>query len=286
MSGEQRKVSVVIPAFNEETGLRTVLPKLRHLPEVAEVIVVDDGSTDETAKIAADAGARVLRQPYNKGYGASLKRGIREAKSDIIVIMDSDGQHDPDDIARLLEPLGEYDMVVGARPVQSSEWMRRPAKKLLVWVAEYLVERKIPDLNSGFRAFRRESVLEFMHILPNGFSITTTLTLAMMKAGCNVGYVPIEAPPRVGGTSSVRFARHGLQAALLIIRVITLFNPLKVFAPVSLFLLSIGSLYGLWGIVTQFRILAGAILSILAGLVIFFFGILADEISVIVREKK
>jgi glycosyltransferase involved in cell wall biosynthesis len=286
MGNEPRKVSVVIPACNEEVGLRAILPKLRHVADVAEVIVVDDGSSDATGQVAAEAGARVLRQPYNKGYGASLKRGIREAANDIIVIMDSDGQHNPDDIPRLVEPLGEYDMVVGARSVQSSEWMRRPAKKILAWVAEYLINQKIPDLNSGLRAFRRDRALEFMHILPNGFSITTTLTLAMMKAGYSVGYVPIETMPRVGGKSSVQFARHGLETVLLITRVITLFNPLKVFVPISLILLATGSVYGLWGILTETHIPAGAVLSILAGLVILFFGILSDQIAIIVRERR
>jgi len=287
MAGEGPKVSVVIPAYNEEAGLRKIVPRLRRLAEVAEVIVVDDGSTDATAEIAAEAGARVVRQPYNKGYGAALKRGIREASSDVIVIMDSDGQHNPDDIARLLELLGDYDMVVGARTGRSVvPVLRRPGKRLLTWVAEYLVDQKIPDLNSGFRAFRRERALEFMHILPNGFSFTTTLTLAFMKAGYSVGYVPIETPARTGRKSSVSFLRDGLQTALLITRAVTLFNPLKVFVPPSLFLLVVGAIYAIWGIVVQFHIPTGAVLSILAGLVIFFFGILSDQVSIIVRERK
>jgi len=289
MSRQEQKVSVVIPAYNEAEGLSVIVPKLRHLAEVAEVIVVDDNSTDSTVDAAAAAGARVIRQPYNKGYGASLKRGIREAASDVVVIMDSDGQHNPDDIARMLDTMGknQYDMVVGARSGQSHlPRLRRPGKVLLHWVAQFLVSQKIPDLNSGFRAFRRERALEFMHILPNGFSFTTTLTLALMKAGYSVGYVPIRATARVGGKSAVNFLRDGLQTGLLIIRVITLFNPLKVFAPVSLVLLLAGIIYGLWGIGVNRHIPSGALLSILVGLVILCFGILSDQVAVIVRERK
>lgn len=288
MADESREVSIVIPAFNEEIGLRRIVPELRRAANVAEVIVVDDGSTDATAQVAREAGARVLRQPYNKGYGASLKRGIREAATDFIVIMDSDGQHNPEDISRLLEPLGEYDMVVGERTRQSrGPWTRRPGKILLTWVAQYLIGQKIPDLNSGFRAFARERALEFMHMLPNGFSFTTTLTLALMKAGYSVGYVPIEVPARVGRRSSVRFARDGLQTALLITRAIALFNPLKVFVPISFLLLTTGVLYTLWAFIWRgFHVPSGAVLSILAGLIVLMFGILSDQVAIIVRERK
>ena len=282
-----KTVSVVIPAFNEETGLKTILPRLFQHPQVAEVIVVDDGSTDGTSRVAKEAGARVLRQPYNKGYGASLKRGIREAVSETVVIMDSDGQHAPADIARLLEPMNQYDMVVGARTGQTNvPLLRRPGKGILVWVAQFLINQKIPDLNSGFRALQRAQVLEFIHILPNGFSFTTTLTLALMKAGYSVGYVPIEAQVRVGRKSTVSLVRDGLQTTLLITRVVMLFNPLKVFAPPSLLLLFSGMLYGLWGIIRQHHIPAGAVLSILVGVLILFLGILSDQISMIVRERK
>jgi glycosyltransferase involved in cell wall biosynthesis len=279
-----RAFSIVIPAFNEETGLRAIVPSL---VELANVIVVDDGSTDGTRQVAAEAGARVLRQPYNQGYGASIKRGIREATGEIVVIMDADGQHNPDDIARLLERIGEYDMVVGARTAQShTEPLRHVGKRILVWLAQYLVNQKIPDLNSGFRAFRRERATEFIHILPNGFSVTTTLTLAFMKAGYSVGYIPIETTARVGRKSSVSFLREGLQTALLITRVIMLFNPLKVIVPPSLTLLLVGTIYALWGIALNGHIPSGALLSILAGIVILFFGLLSDQISIIVRSKR
>ena len=287
MADRSQKVSVVIPAYNEEAGLQTILPRLCQLTEVAEVIVVDDGSTDATSEVAAKAGARVLRQPYNKGCGASLKRGIREASNETIVIMDADGQHNPDDIPRLVEQLGEYDLVVGARQSEAgSPVLRRPGKQILTWVAEYLTGRKIADLTCGFRAFPRERALEILHVLPNSFSFMTTQTMANITAGYSVTHVPIAASPRIGGTSSVNIVRDGIRTLLLITRITTLFNPLKVFAPLSLLLLVVGSLYALWGIIRQFHIPPGAVLAILAGLVILSFGIIADQVSIIVRERR
>jgi glycosyltransferase involved in cell wall biosynthesis len=288
MSKESQKVSIVIPAFNEEVGLRTILPRLRRLAEVAEVIVVDDGSTDETSQVAKEAGARVLRQPYNKGCGAALKWGIREAVNDTIVIMDGDGQHNPDDLPRILEPLGEYDLVVGARMSDAgSPAMRRPGKRVLTWLAEYLSGRKIPDLTCGFRAFPRARAMEFLHLLPNGFSFMTTQTMANLSAGYSVTHVPIPPLPRLGGASSVSIVRDGIRTLLLITRIITLFNPLKVFGPAGLLLLLIGIVHACVGFFFfGHRISSGAVMAILGGIIILFFGILADQISVIVREGK
>ena len=188
------KASIIIPAFNEEKGLDLTLSKLKNISTSGdyEIIVVDDGSTDNTSAVARRYGVKVIRNPYNKGYGASLKAGIRDASSDVVLIMDSDGQHKPEDIDKLLSHIGENDMVVGARSRDShfSFW-RRPGKSVLNIVANYLSGRKIPDLNSGFRAVRKERVMELMHILPNGFSFSTTITLGLFKDAYNVKYIPI-----------------------------------------------------------------------------------------------
>ena len=281
-----RSVSIIIPAYNEEAGLATFLERLISLSGTRgwEVIVIDDGSSDGTAEAARRAGARVLRHPYNKGYGAALKTGIRNAGGDVIVMMDSDGQHDPADIERLVTLIGEYDMVVGARG--GSKGVRAPGKKVLSMVADYLSETKIPDLNSGFRAFRRETILEFLHICPNGFSFTTTITLAYLRSAYSVMYVPIEAEMRVGRPSNVKFFKDGYKTFLLIIRVIVLFNPMKVFMPASLLLLGVGIAFTLYGILQFGRAPNLGVLTILSSIILFFMGVLADQISALRRERR
>ncbi len=281
-------ISIVIPAYNEARGIRGVLEKLNEWRDRwFEIIVVDDGSNDGTGEIASAAGARVIRHPRNKGYGASLKTGIRAATTEIVVTLDSDGQHDPEDIARLLDMLEGNDMVVGARGRDSHvPALRRPGKWILNLVANYLAEAEIRDLNSGFRALRRETVRKFLHILPNGFSFSTTLTLALFKEGFNVAYVPIVATPRVG-TSTVNPIRDGINAILLIIRVIMLFDPLKVFVPVSLVLFVIALSYAIADMLIKqhLNIPTGAVILFVSSLIIFMFGILADQVSAMRREK-
>jgi glycosyltransferase involved in cell wall biosynthesis len=249
-----------------------------------EVIVVNDGSTDSTADVVLQYEARLISHPYNKGYGASLKTGIRNATGEIVVIMDSDGQHDAADIEKLLEHIENYEMVVGAR--SRDVLIRAPGKKLLSMVANFLSGIKIPDLNSGFRAFYKDTVRSFMHFCPNGFSFSTTITLAYLREGFSVKYIPIEAEARVGRTSSVKFFRDGYKAFLLIIRVIVLFNPLKVFIPASLGLFFFGALFTLYGIIAFGRAPNTGILIILSGVILFFMGILADQISSIRRERR
>lgn len=283
----QHAISVLIPAYNEEGSIASVLEGLRDWRARAEIIVVDDASTDRTAEIAERAGVRVIRHRVNKGYGAALKTGIRAASGDIIVMMDADSEHDAAQIARLLDAMGSNDMVVGARGRGShAPLLRRPGKWLLSQVANYLAQTNIPDLNSGLRAFRKEVVKLFLHILPNGFSFTTTLTLALYKEGFNIAYVPITTSPRVG-TSTVNPIRDGLNTLMLIIRIIALFDPLRVFAPTSAALFLIGVAYWILDIAYRQRlnIPTGAVLVILSSVIIFMFGILADQVSAIRREK-
>ena len=187
-------VTIVIPAFNEADSIGPVVTQLRAAAAWHEVLVVDDGSADATGSTAAAAGARVIRHPYNKGNGASVKTAIRAANSEWIVIVDADGQHPPEDALRLVSRLGDYDLVIGARSkATQATHARRFGNAALNWLAGYLTERPIPDLTSGFRAADRARLLEFLHLLPNGFSTPTTTTMAFIKAGYSVAFEPIEA---------------------------------------------------------------------------------------------
>lgn len=293
IENRKSKITIIIPAFNEEKSIAHVLEGLHTWRERAEIIVVDDCSTDRTAEIAQAAGVRVIRNHHNKGYGAALKTGIRAAAGDIIVMMDADNEHTAAQISNLIDNFGDNDMVVGARGKGShAPLIRRPGKWLLSQVANYLAQTTIPDLNSGFRAFRKQVALRFLHILPNGFSFTTTLTLALFKEGYNTAYVPITTSPRVG-TSTVNPIRDGINTLLLIIRIIALFDPIKVFLPTSVALLLIGILYwvgsGVFRFIQHvepaFHIPSGAVTAILASIIVFMFGILADQVSAIRREK-
>lgn len=281
-------LTIIIPAYNEEASIGNVLGGLQYWRERAEIIVIDDASTDRTAQVAANAGVRVLHHARNKGYGAALKTGIRAASGDVVLMMDADSEHNAAQIGSLIDALGENDMVVGARAKGSyTPLIRRPGKWILGRVANYLAQTKIPDLNSGLRAFKREVAERFLHILPNGFSFTTTLTLALFKEGYNIVYVPIVTTPRVGSASTVNPIRDGLNTVMLIIRIISLFDPLRVFVPTSAFLFLGG--VGYWLLDIYFRqrinIPTGAVLVILASVIIFMFGILADQVSAIRREK-
>ena len=279
-------VTIIIPAYNEEEGITNVITQLKELSENHEILVVDDGSTDNTYKLASDTGVKVIRHPYNKGYGAALKTGIRNATADIVLFMDADGQHKPSDIKKLVQYIGEYDMVVGARTKKSKiSLLRRPGKKVLSITANYLAGMKIPDLNSGFRALKKSVALEFMHILPNTFSFSTTITLALINSGYSVKYVPIEAPERVG-TSKIKPFRDGFRFIILIIRTIALFNPLKVFLPVAIILFILGFLDLLYEVIYHFNVSSASILLIVSAIFIFFFGILADQIASMRGEIK
>lgn len=281
-------VAIVIPAYNEAEGLPGVLAALvPWLDRGAEIIVVDDGSTDDTARVAAQGGARVIRHRNNKGYGAALKAGIRAAEHEIVVLFDADGQFDTADIPKIVDALNETDMVVGVRPQGAgSPTLRKPGKWLLSRTANYLARTEIPDLNCGFRALRVETAKRFLNLLPNGFSFTTTITLAMFQDGYNVTYLPITVRPRTTGASSVRVA-DGFNTLLLIIRMIALFDPLKVFLPASALLFLIGIAYWIYDSVSHQRlnIPTGAMILVVSAVIVFMFGILADQVSAIRRGQ-
>jgi glycosyltransferase involved in cell wall biosynthesis len=274
-------LTFVIPAYNEGDAVDRVIYKIRELRPRAEILVVDDGSKDNTADVARKAGARVIRHPYNKGNGAAVKTGLRNATGDVVLLLDADGQHPPEDIERVLAPIGEYDLVVGARTRQSeSAWIRDFGNAIFNTLATYLSGREIPDLTSGFRAMKRDHIMEFIHLLPNLYSYPTTSTLAFIKAGYNVKFVPIRA--RKGtGRSNTKILRDGVRAIVIILRMITLFAPMKIFLPVSLLLFVGGVLYGLANIFLFGinRIPNGSVLLILSSLFIFLFGLISEQIA-------
>jgi glycosyltransferase involved in cell wall biosynthesis len=279
-------VTIVVPAFNEAPGIAAVVTALRAAAPWHEVLVIDDGSTDGTAAAAEQAGARVVRHPYNKGNGAAVKTAIRSTSSEWIAIVDADGQHRPDDARTLVRRLGEYDLVVGARdPRTQATSGRRAGNAVLNWLASYLTERPIPDLTSGYRAARREYLLEFIHMLPNGFSTPTTTTLAFIKAGYNVAFEPIAALPRVG-TSKIRLASDGAKFLLILLKVITIFSPLRIFAPISAASFAVGAAYGAWNFVYHDRIPNGAVLLLMFSVIVILVGLVSEQISTLRFEGR
>ena len=272
-------VSIVIPAFNEGASIGAVVSELLAAASWHEVIVVDDGSSDDTGANATAAGARVIRHPYNKGNGAAVKTGIRCATGRFVLIVDADGQHRPSDAARLVAQLDAYDLVVGARRNASQATLaRRAGNALLNRIASYLTRQKIPDLTSGFRAARRECLVEFLHLLPNGFSTPTTTTLAFMKAGYSVRFEPIEAAGR-RGSSKIKLGTDGVQFFLILLKVITIFSPLRIFLPLSLAAFVAGGGYAIWTILTQSHVTNSSVLLILLSVVIFLVGLVSEQIS-------
>jgi glycosyltransferase involved in cell wall biosynthesis len=280
------QVSVVIPAYNEGTAIGEVVSSLAAAANWREIIVVDDGSHDDTSARATLAGGIVVRHPYNKGNGAAVKSGIRRACGDYVLIVDGDGQHSPADAERLVARLGEYDLVVGARSkATQATSTRRYGNGALNGLSSYLTGREIPDLTSGFRAARTEYLREFLHLLPNGFSTPTTTTLAFIKAGYNVAFEPVEARQRMG-SSKIRVARDGAKFLMIILKIVTIFSPLRIFVPIAAVTFLVGVAYGAWNVVGQSRIPNGAVLLILFSVVVFLVGLVSEQISALRFEGR
>ena len=244
-----------------------------------EILVVDDGSADATAAEAAAAGARVVRHPYNKGNGAAVKTGIRQATGEFILIVDGDGQHDPADALRLVTRLGEYDLVVGARSGQTQAgWTRRIGNAALNWLAAFLTQHAIPDLTSGFRAARRTHLKEFLSLLPNGFSTPTKTTLCFIKAGYNVLFEPVHARRRAG-TSKIRLSSDGPKFLLIMLRIITIFSPLRIFVPIAAASFVLGTGYAAWTIRYEMHVTNSSVLLVLFAVVVLLVGLVSEQIS-------
>jgi glycosyltransferase involved in cell wall biosynthesis len=273
------RTSVVIPAYNEGGAIRQVVLDLLGSARWHEVLVVDDGSSDDTAAQAEVAGASVIRHPYNKGNGAAVKSGIRSASGAYVLILDADGQHQPEDAGRLVSFLDRYDLVVGARaPQTQATAARRAGNALLNAIASHLAAHPIPDLTSGFRAARRDSLLEFLHLLPNRFSTPTTTTLAFLRAGYSVRFESVHAAPR-HGASKVRLGSDGVRFFLILVKVITIFSPLRIFVPISVIAFSVGAGYALWTIATQSHVTNSSVLLIVVSVVIFLIGLVSEQIA-------
>lgn len=280
-------ISIILPAKNESAAIgATVVGIRQHYPD-AEVIVVNDGSTDNTTEVSEAAGAKVVHHPYSKGNGAAIKTGARAASGEIIVFMDADGQHDPADIPRLLELIEQgHDMVVGARQKGSQASMGRGfANGLYNRLASWMTGHRVEDLTSGFRAVRADKFREFLYLLPNGFSYPTTSTMAFFRAGYSVAYVPIHAAQRIG-KSHIRLLRDGARFLLIIFKIGTLFSPVKIFAPVALamFLLASGwygyTLYNFGRFTNMSALLySGAVM-------VFLMGLISEQITALMYRGK
>jgi glycosyltransferase involved in cell wall biosynthesis len=283
---DSTQVSIVIPAYNEGAVIADVVAALAGSGPWHEIIVVDDGSQDDTCARASSAGAIVVRQPYNKGNGAAVKSGIRRATGEYILIVDGDGQHSAGDARRLVSRLGEYDLVIGARSAATqATHARRFGNSALNGLASYLTGRDIPDLTSGFRAARREYLCEFLHLLPNGFSSPTTTTLAFIKAGYSVTFEPTDARPRVGN-SKIRLARDGFKFFMIILKIVTLFSPLRVFLPISLAAFAVGAAYAVWTAITQQHVTNSSVLLIMLAVIVFLVGLISEQISALRFEGR
>ena len=283
-------ISIVLPAKNEAIAIGDTVTGIRQLYPAAEVLVVNDGSTDNTASVAEVTGAKVISQPYSKGNGAAIKAGLRAASNDVVVCMDADGQHRPEDIALLLEKLESgYDMVVGARNRDGQAGLHRSvANGFYNKFASWMVGHKVEDLTSGFRAVKRHKFLEFISLLPNKFSYPTTITMSFFRAGYSVGYVPITVLKRAEGSKShISLWKDGLRFLLIIFKIGTLFSPLKLFFPISLALGGSGVLYYAYTYFTDGRFTNMGALLFTTALVVFLMGLVSEQItSLMYRDNK
>ena len=280
-------VSIIIPVFNEAEVLPQLLDRVRALNlKQAEVIVVDDGSTDGSAETALNAGASVVRHPYNIGNGAAVKSGLRAARGQLIVLMDGDGQHKPEDIPRLLKLSAEYHMVVGARSKGSKLRFHRYAANLLYnLLASYVTKFRIQDLTSGFRVLSRRDALNFLDLLPNTFSYPTTLTLAFLRSGFTVKYVPIQTLYRAG-SSKISLLTDGVRFLLIITKIATLFSPFRVFLPVSVFFFLAGLGNYAYTYYTQNRFTNMSVFALTTSVIIFMLGLISEQIALLRMERR
>lgn len=285
--GENMTISVILPAKNEAQGLRQTLPALRKQMPGVEIIVVDDGSTDDTALVVVGEGAKLLASPYSMGNGAAIKRGARAATGDILIFMDADGQHDPACIHALLAKMDEgYDMVVGARDWAGQAGVHRGvANAFYNWLATRMTGFQVKDLTSGFRAVRADRFREFIHLLPNGFSYPTTSTMAFFRSAYPVAFVPIPVAKRIG-KSHIRPLRDGIRFLLIIFKIATLYSPVKLFAPTAMAFFLMGLGYYGYTFATQGRFTNMSVLLFSAAVIVFLIGLISEQITSLTYRKE
>ena len=278
-------LSIILPAKNESGSLTALLPELKLQVPDAEIIVVDDGSSDETVAICSLHRARVVSQPYCMGNGAAVKAGARAANGEVFVFMDADGQHRPEDIPRLLEKIDQgYDMVVGARDKGSQASVHRSiGNKIYNKLASWMVGHRVVDLTSGFRAVRANKFRQFLYLLPNGFSYPTTITMSFFRAGYGVAYVPIHAPKRIG-ESHLRLVKDGLRFFLIIFKIGSLYSPLKLFAPVAFLHFMLGIGYYAFTFATNHRLSSMTVFLLSASVTIFMIGLVSEQITALMYK--
>jgi glycosyltransferase involved in cell wall biosynthesis len=280
-------VSVIIPAYNEAESIGAVVHGIRALYPDFEIIVIDDGSSDRTAEAALAAGAKVYAHPYNIGNGAAVKSGIRLATGDILVMMDGDGQHDPADIDKLLECVPEYDMAVGARNHSGQASVSRAlGNRVYSWFASYVAKFPIQDLTSGFRAIKADLAKSFLYLLPNTYSYPTTITLGVLRSGRSLKYVPIEVRPRRQGRSQIKLITDGTRFFMIIVRICTLYSPMRVFLPVSFSMFMLGLGWYLYTFLSDGRFTNMSALLFTTSIVIFMMSLVSEQISQMRFERR
>lgn len=278
-------ISIVLPAKNEAINLVKLLPELRQHFPLAEIIVVDDGSTDETVSVCNSNNVRVVSHRYSKGNGASIKTGARHATNDVLVFMDGDGQHKPQDVQRLLEEYEQgYDMVVGARSAATQASVSRlVANTLYNRLASWITGQEIRDLTSGFRAVSRKKFIQFLYLLPNGFSYPTTITMAFFRAGFSVAYMDIEAGKREG-KSHISLLKDGIRFFLIIFKIGTLYSPLKIFLPISVSFFSLGIGYYLYTFVRNHSFTNMSALLFMSAIIVFLIGLVSEQVTTLIYK--
>jgi glycosyltransferase involved in cell wall biosynthesis len=282
-----KSISIILPAKNEEAAIRQVLSELTQKFPDAEIIVIDDGSDDNTRMIAESFPVQLISKPYSMGNGAAIKAGARAATGDILVFMDADGQHKPDLIEELLVELGNgYDMVVGERsPKTHANFARFLANFSFNKFASLITRHRITDLTSGFRAVRGKKFKEFLHLLPNGFSYPTTITMAFLRAGYSISFLPIIVQKRLGN-SHIKPIRDGIRFLLIIFRVAVLYSPLKIFVPVSSLLFLSGLGYYIYTYASDGRFTNMGVLLLLSSILIFLIGLLSEQITFLIYNQR
>lgn len=279
--------TVIIPAYNEENTIGDLISGIKKLHPEFKVLVINDGSNDNTAGVARDAGAEVYSHPYNIGNGAAVKSGIRNATGDVLVFMDADGQHHPEDIAQLIAHIPDFDMVVGARSIKGQTSLARAAgNKFYNNFASYVAKFSVKDLTSGFRAVKSHVAKDFIHMLPNTYSYPTTLTLGVLRNGWSVKYVPIKFSKRKKGTSDVKIFKDGVRFFMMITKICTLYSPMRVFLPVSISIFLIGLCYYLFTFITQNRFTNMSALLFTTSILVFMMGLISEQICQMRFEKR